>query len=630
VRFDVINRRSHKWSALQTGLELNRNSKKLRVGGPNEEGSARCRCVRALSMGLFGKSLRGKKNMRSLTAYFVLLVVFMASGSLAHSQIAHSQGTEPASNSGGSTSESATKAEVSELRSEVAAQRKTIEELKALVEKLVDGKASAAALQTGGLQSGALQTGKESSVQIRPVADSASMDANAPAVDAPGTGSVHLMNAVLVQPDPVVEAALLEQAPSANAMKKDTPLTAGWNGEHFFIRSADGQFSISPYGYVNTDYRAYSGDGSPANTFVLRQARFGFQGSYGSHFDFAILADAAATSGSVVRDVYLNVRLKPEFQFQAGQFKAPFGQETGIGDTSLDFVERGFQSLLYPSAATAYRSPGAAFHGDIDGGVVQYWVGAFNGKGYALVNTTNQPEVVGRLRFYPWRKTTNHWLKEFAFGGSLDFARSRGLSGDQSFNGTLPDAAYNFFPQFPINGDIQRYNGEFTYLQGPFSLRGEFDQLNMDRTNVGSLQQNWLGFMSLPTIRAKAWDVSTTYLLTGEKRPENGTPRVKRPLFGPDTPGGQGRGWGAWEAAFRFTGIQANEPGASFVNNITDGFVPTFFNHTNEYTIGVNWYPNYWVKYVLNVGIDQLKEPSVIGQEPGNFYVVTQRVQFRF
>ena len=66
--------------------------------------------------------------------------------------------------------------------------------------------------------------------------------------------------------------------------------------------------------------------------------------------------------------------------------------------------------------------------------------------------------------------------------------------------------------------------------------------------------------MSLPPIRAKAWDLSTTYLLTGEKRPENGTPRVKRPMFGPDTPGGQGRGWGAWELAFRFTGIQANEP----------------------------------------------------------------------
>jgi len=545
--------------------------------------------------------------MRSLTVSFAL-AIFMVSGPLALAQ-----SSQPAAQSAGSVSGVASKEEVNQLRSEVAAQRQTIDELKALVEKLVQAQGHAA---------------NNSSPQIRPVADTAPAETSALPVDSPGTA--RLRNAVLLEaaPEPVVD--VMDQAQSAAGPKKDTPLTAGWNGEHFFIKSSDGQFSISPYGYVNTDYRAYQGDGAPSDTFLLRQARFGFQGSYGSHFDFAILADAAATSGSVVRDVYLNVRYRPELQFQAGQFKAPFGQETGIGDTNLDFVDRGFQSMLYPSAATAYRSPGAAFHGDIDGGVMQYWLGAFNGKGYALANTTNQPEVVARLRFYPWRKTNSVWLKQFAFGGSADFARSRGLSGDQSFSATLPDAAYTFFPQFAINGNIQRYNGEFTYIKSRFALRGEFDQLNMDRTNVGSLQAGGLGFLSLPPIRAKAWDLSTTYLLTGEKRPENGTPRVNHPTFGPDTPGGQQRGLGAWELAFRFTGIQANEPGVNFENYYTPGYVSAFNDHTDEFTFGLNWYPNYWVKYVLNVGIDQLKEPSVNGQEPQNFYVITQRLQFRF
>jgi phosphate-selective porin len=548
--------------------------------------------------------------MRSLTRFFVLLMVSMAPGSFAHAQ-----GTEPASKTDGAAPVAATKEEVNQLRSEVAAQRKTIEELKALVEKLAEGKMQAAASRTSDSRSAEMEH------VALPVATRT--------MDVSSDFGARLLSAVLIQPTPTVDA-MVDQAAAA-AQKKEPPLTAGWNGEHFFIRSADGQFTFSPYGYVNTDYRAYSGDGSPANTFLVRQARFGFQGSYGSHFDFAILADAAATSGSVVRDVYLNVRYRPELQFQAGQFKAPFGQEALIGDTSLDFIERGFQSMLYPSAATANRSPGAAFHGDIDGGVMQYWVGAFNGKGYALANTTNQPEVLGRVRFYPWRKTNNAWLKNFAFGGSFDLGRSRGLSGDQSYSSTLPDGAYSFFPQFPINGDTQRYNGEFTYLKGRFSLRGEYNQLNMDRTNIGSLQQNWLGFLSLPVIRSKAWDASTTYLLTGEKRPENGTPRVNHPTFGPDTPGGQGRGWGAWEVAFRFTGIQANEPGEDLLDNgVIAGEVPSFDYHTFEYTVGLNWYPNYWVKYMVNLGIDQLKQPSTIGTLPQNYYVVEQRLQFRF
>jgi phosphate-selective porin len=545
--------------------------------------------------------------MRSQTAFLVLL------GFVALSALAQAQGTKPASQADGSSTVAATKAEVNELRSEVAAQRQTIEELKALVEKLAGVKASVTS---------------SAPAQIRPVADSSSAAANSLPVAPPIQSSARLMNAVLLEPAPEPEPVLGQTA--ATAPKKDAPLTAGWNGEHFFIRSPDGQFSISPYGYVDNDYRAYKGDGAPADTFILRRARFGFQGNYGSHFDFALLTDAAATTGSVVRDVYLNVRIRPEIQFQAGQFKVPFAQETGTGATNLDFIERGFQAMLYPSAASAFRSPGVAIHGDIDGGVMQYWVGAFNGKGYAIANTTNQPEVIGRLRFYPWRKSKSDWFKQFAFGGSIDHARSRGLSGDQSFSATLPDATYTFFPQFNINGPIQRYNGEFTYLKSGFALRGEYDQLNMSRDNVGSEQAGGLGFVSLPSIIAKAWDLSATYMITGEKQPENGTPRVKRPLFGPDTPGGKGRGLGAWGVGARFTGVHANEPGANFLTYYTPGFVPTFNYHTDEITLGLNWFPNYWVKYSVNLGIDQLKEPSTIGAVPQNYYVVLQQLQFRF
>jgi hypothetical protein len=547
--------------------------------------------------------------MHRFTLPCVLIVLVLAPTSLVFAQSA-------STSENGSKSAAASEAEVQQLRNEVAAQRQTIEELKALVEKLVQDR-------TGPLAKSEL----DGPAKVTPTAGTTEQVRLEPAV-ASSTGGAHLTDAVLREPEPAPEA-VVEQEPAA-APKKEPPLTAGWSGEHFYIRSPDGQFSISPYGYVNTDYRAYQGDGAPADTFVLRQARFGFQGNYGSHFDFALLADAASTSGSTLRDVYLNVRVKPEFQFQAGQFKAPFAQETGIGDTNLDFVERGFQSMLYPSAASAYRSPGAVIHGDVGGGIMQYWVGAFNGKGYALANTTNQPEVVGRLRFYPWRKTKSEWLKQFAVGGSVDFARSRGLSGDQSFSATLPDGAYTFFPQFAINGPIQRYNGEFTYLKSNFALRGEYEQLNMFRRNVGSEQAGGLGFISLPGIIAKAWDVSTTYLLTGERRPENGTPRVNHPLFGPDTPGGQGRGLGAWELAFRFTGIQASEPGANLYSYYTPEYVPTFDYHTFEYTVGINWYLNYWTKYVVNVGIDQLKDPSTIGTLPQTYYVVTQRLQFRF
>ena len=555
--------------------------------------------------------------MRSLTKFFVLLIVFTALTSLVLAQDA-----EPASKSDGSATgngapASASREEVNQLRGELAAQRKTIEELKALVEKL-------AAAQSGEPMTAATENRAPG---IRPVSNAATETESTQTASSTGDGTVRLMNTVYL--NPATMAAMVDPAPSATA-KKETPLTAGWNGEHFFIKSADGQFSISPYGYLDTDYRAYKGDGAPSDTFLIRRARFGFQGNYGSHFDFAILTDANSTTGAIVRDAYLNIRIRPEIQFQAGQFKEPFAQETGIGATNLDFVERGFQALLYPSTNTAYRSPGAVIHGDISGGMVQYWAGAFNGRGGVANNVTNEPDFVGRLRFYLFRKSKNERLKQLAFGGSVDHSRSRGISNDLSFNSALPDAAYTFFPQLHINGPAERYEGEFTYLTGPFAIRGEYVQMQQQRYAVGSETQGGLGFLTIPGVGAKAWNIGATYLLTGEKRPENGTPKVRHPLLGPDTPGGKGRGIGAWEVALRFTGIQAKAPGADFTNYYTEGFVPTYNFHTDEITVGVNWYPNYWVKYMVNVAIDQLKDPSITGQEPQNFVVVLQRLQFRF
>jgi phosphate-selective porin len=421
------------------------------------------------------------------------------------------------------------------------------------------------------------------------------------------------------------------QKPAEKKESAALPVAAGWNGEHFFIKSADGAFQIQPYGYVQTVYRSYTGDGAPPNTFALRRGRFGFQGNYGDHFQFGLLIDATSTTGSTLRDIYLNAKYNNAFQLQAGQFKEPFAQEQLTGATNLDFAERGLQALLYPSAASAYRSPGAVIHGDIKGGVFQYWAGAFNGKGYATNNTTSVPEAVGRVRFYPWRNKKDSALHDFAFGVSIAHSESRGLSGELTAPMTMPDAAYTWFPQFAANGGVWRYEGEFTYLKGRWGFRDEYVQANYDRTGVGTLTFGGIGFGNLPAVRFKAWNSSATYLLTKERRPENGTPRVRRPVFGLGTERGGGRGgWGAWELALRYSGIQGNEPGIFFNNIYTPELVPGWDMHTDQFTFGVNWYLNYWVRFQTNVNIDRLKDPSTIGALPQNYLVFEQRLQYRF
>lgn len=515
---------------------------------------------------------------------------------LAPAPFAHAQGTGPVE-SHESATRGATREEVEQLRSEVAAQRRVIDELKSTVQQLLQANQQAAASSSSA---------------------------------ASGTASgARLVNAAIVEVAQAPKTSEKSADKKAAEKKAEAPVVAGWNGEHFFIKSADNKFQIQPYGYFQSDYRAYSGDGAPSDTFLIRRARFGFQGNFGKHYDYTVLIDSAASNGISLRDLYVNIKPVPEFQVQVGQFKEPFNQETLIAASNLDFVERSVASLIYPSAVTAYRSPGFVIHGDVAGGVTQYWVGAFNGKGILTNNTTNEPEVIGRLRFYPWKKKKDNVLQGFAFGGAIGHGRSRGLSNESSFGGAMPDVAYTFFPSFRINGPIERYNGEFTWTKGPWAVRGEYDQLNQFRRGVGSEQANALGFTDLAGITAKAGYGSVTYLLTGETRPENGTPKVKHPFLGSEAPGAA-HGLGAWELGFRYSKIQAKEPGLNQLSSFTPGFVPTFSNHTDQFTFGVNWYLNYLVKYQVNFSVDRLKEPSVAGQEPQNFFVVLQRLQFRF
>jgi len=512
--------------------------------------------------------------MRSLTSPLLLITFLALPGSLVCAQ-----STEPADKAAAEASGSATKQEVDQLRNEVAEQRQTIEQLKALVQQLVDAKTQ-------------------------------SVSASSQTAESP-----QLLNATLVEGGKPAE-------------KKDggSPVTAGFNNEHFYIKSADGQFQIQPNGYFQTDYRAYNGDGAPSATFVIRRARFGFLGNFGKHYDFNVLLDAAASNGLSLRDLFINIKPRPEFQFQVGQFKEPFAQELMTAVTNIDFVERSLASLLYPAPASAFRSPGAQVRGDVNGGVVQYWVGAFNGKGILVNNTTNQQEVIGRLRFYPWKKKKDNLFQGFAFGGAIGYGRSRGLSNETSFGGAIPNNAFAFFPSFRINGPIERYNGEFTWVHGPWAVRGEYDELLQKREGVGSEQSGGVGFFDLPGVRARAGYLQGTYLLTGETRPENGVPKVKHSFLAEDG----GRGLGAFEVAFRYDQIRARAPGISFASQFAPQSVPTFDDNTDGFTFGLNWYPNYWVRYQFNVGVDRLKAPSVTGALPQNYFTVLQRLQFRF
>src|ERR1700688_2928460 len=333
--------------------------------------------------------------MYSPKSWCVLLIVFC----IAPGPLTFAQGAKPP---GDSTAKGATGEDVKELRREV-------EELRAQVQRL---------LQASG--------------QKEPAVPSTAPPA--PAAPAPATRAD-------------VEALQKEVTALQKKASEVPPATAGWNGEHFFLRSSDGQFTLMPVGYVDGQYNVYGNKyGTPPDSFSITRARFGFQGNYGKQLDYTLMIETIASP--TVRDAFLDFKPWKAFSITGGQFKVPFSMEVGSADTAVEFYNRSIISVLYPDAGGAFRAPGLDITGELAGGTGEYWAGGFNGQGLLASGTTNEPEVVGRLRFSPFKTTQINWLKTLGFGGSYAHSRSRGLSNETSYSGAMNDGTYTFFPQF--------------------------------------------------------------------------------------------------------------------------------------------------------------------------------------
>jgi phosphate-selective porin len=547
--------------------------------------------------------------MRSLKWSFVLVTLFfVACGPLAFAQSAKPSDDSTQSNP---TAKAASEEEVQQLRREVA-------ELKAQIQRLVTASAPAQGGAAHLVQATAVAGSDVSASSAAPSAASSDSSSSTPAATSADIDALQK------------EIDILQKKAS------DAPgPTAGFNGEHFFLKSPDGQFTLMPVGYLNAQYSFYNGDGAPADTFAIRRARFGVQGSYGSQLDYAFLFETA--SSLTIRDAYVDFKPWSWLKIMGGQYKLPFSMEVGTADTNVQFADRSINSVLYPDAGGAFRAPGVDIHGDLAGGRAQYWVGVFNGQGLLAASTTNEVEVSGKVRFSPWRNSSNSFLKGFSFGGAAEHSRSKGLANELSFSGLLTDGTYTFFPQYRINGAVERYNAQFSWLMGSLGVRGEYTQLLEKRSNIGSFQLGGAGFNTLPGIVGKGTYLAANYLLTGEKEPENAIPRVKHPVIGPNSPGESGGpGWGAWELKARYSWLQGRAAGSTCDATtipacpITPVIFPLQSDHTEQWTFGVNWYLNYWVLVKSDVNINQLKDPSVQGILPRNYFVVIEGIQFRF
>lgn len=349
-------------------------------------------------------------------------------------------------------------------------------------------------------------------------------------------------------------------------------ITAGWDGSHPFIRSADGAFEMAFGGRMQLDFRAYSADFAPPATFLVRRARLEVEGVFYKYFEFKVQADFSDAEATLLRDGFLNVHAKDIVQVIAGQFKAPFSQEELQSSKYIGFVERSMLNNIVPG-----RSPGVMVHGHTQDEVFRYAVSAQNDRGELGLNRTSTPDIFGRVRvrpFGPFGPFGNGAFTNLSFGGAFGHGTR---DAERFVAGRTSSRSVVFFQKVPLKGDLDRGNLEASWRHGSFLIQSEYDRVRAERLGLGE------DMTDLTDIEADGFMIQGLYILTGEKKGASSI-RPKNPM--------RDGGPGAWEIGFRYQFFDIKEG-----------------NRADVYTLGVNWWLNKFVRYQANFSWEHFRHP---------------------
>lgn len=341
------------------------------------------------------------------------------------------------------------------------------------------------------------------------------------------------------------------------------------------------------------DWRTFDPD-IDEDLFDRRQIRGGINGEIGNHIEFQLEHDL--NDGGRWRDVFVRWRTFRQAEVSVGRFKVPFGREELISFSDVDFAFRSLVSTTIPPA----RDKGVMVNGRFLQRGVTYEVGVFDDDGdngrlqepqFAVGGTPEEigPSFAGRVTATPLRRlgdAFDTFRLGFAYGGA------RVPEGLNSLRGQTAYGTDEFFEPVYVKGRRTRVGGELSYTPGPVGLMAEWMQAREERNGQG------LGDIDLSDFISTGWYASATWLVTGENKEDFNNPR--RPLF-------QG-GIGAVEVAARYEKLQfesAGKTGPAFRNPRAEHILP---NSDKIWTVGVNWFPNRWVRITLNGFREELED----------------------
>src|SRR5579871_2820154 len=370
----------------------------------------------------------------------------------------------------------------------------------------------------------------------------------------------------------IVPAAAAGQTSGAPG---NTPASVGVGFDGgFYIQSDNGDNRLTFGMVAQTDGRFSTDRPAPfVDTFTLRKIRPTFTGRIAKFFDFKVMPDFG-NGTAVVQDAYFDIRFSPKLRVRIGKDKTPIGYELLEGDAYLWFPERSLASSLVPN-----RDIGVQVQGDVAAGTVSYAAGLFNGVPDASsatteLDTNNSKDFAGRVTIQPFRRAAGSGLLN-ALGVQVGGSAGAESGALPAFRTSAQQTYFSYASSAAADGRRRRLSPAIFYYVKSVGVFAEYMRSTQTVTRDSATA----------AVANQAWDVSVSWLLTGEAASYTMI-RPKRE-FDPDK--GQ---WGAIQLLARYSQLSV-DPAAFAL-----GFAAAGASRVaHQFTMAANWYPSALVKF---------------------------------
>jgi phosphate-selective porin OprO/OprP len=363
----------------------------------------------------------------------------------------------------------------------------------------------------------------------------------------------------------------------------------------FSLASADNKSRLKLRGVMHVDGRFFESDDPEGlkDTWQATRVRPIVEGTLGGIYDFRFTPDFGQ-GRTVIQDAYITGRFNPAFQVTAGKFKSPVGLERLQSANDIRMVARGFPTQLAPN-----RDIGLQVAGGLLGDRLNYQVAYLNGsndggssEAFADVDLNDDKEYAARVFAHPFGDSESFALRGLGVGIAGTYTSQTGTTAQPLLPVLRTPAQSTFFryrtgttPTL-ADGERTRLAPQLYYYVGRFGLLGEYTTVSQEVSRTTTAGRR------VGTLDTSAWQVQASWFLTGEEESFRGFKPNNVFSLADNT-------WGAFELVARYQEIDPDDDAfvggaASFADPVNAA------REATAYGVGLNWYLNENLKWVLN------------------------------